>query len=161
MEEWDIGSSYPCPNEPFPIYTSYLILYMPVTIMLPPLLPLLLTFLIPTLLNSGKELHQKLTVPSTTIKLPSRHLGTNLLPGVWNAGGLGVLLFSRNYMCQPSFNSGKKPQLKTWSQEERRRKVKDQLIDMIKKKLKKIANEKQSNILKGALRRGLVYWHRV
>ena len=92
-----------------PLYNSYLIPSTPVTIMTSPLLSLLLPILIPSLLNSNKELQQKLTIPSNTNKILNRHLGSTLQlmvhPGFWNAGGLRVLSVSQKLHVEYLFAS--------------------------------------------------------
>ena len=60
-----------------------------------------------------------------------------------------------------NINSDKIQQHKTWSQEEDRRKVKEEPRDKLEEKPKKIAKENKSNLLKSALLKNLVFWHRV
>ena len=119
---------------------------MPVAIMgLPCLLPLLIT----SLLNTNKELQQKLTITCTSINISNRHLGSPLQatprPVLWNAGG------PQSKMHRP----------KTWSQEKHRRKIKNNLIDKLDVQLKKIAKENKSYPQKWSLSKNLSFLHRV
>ena len=52
-------------------------------------------------------------------------------------------------------------QPKIWSQEEQRRKVKQEPIVKIEEKLKKIAKENKANHQNVALLKNLAFWHRV
>ena len=150
------------------IYATYPWPYMPVTIMVSSvILSLLLPLLAPSFLNTNKELQQKLTIPSTTIKIPNSHLGTPLQAtahtGFWKAGEFFIFteITCKIFICKPSFNLDKIQQPKSWSQEEHSRKVKEEPIGKLEKQLKKIAKEKTYNLQKIALPKNLSFWLRV